>query len=156
MIGEKDRFVRRAEVLGALVRGLSRQDVCGMLAPDVGATASARTWLGEWPRPAEPGMQSVVALGRLGVVETGSVLISEPAADRAACLLAEHLWLLLPEKRLVPTLPAALATAGDLARSGAPYLTFVSGPSRTGDIERVLTIGVHGPAALTILLVDES
>jgi L-lactate dehydrogenase complex protein LldG len=35
------------------------------------------------------------------------------------------------------------------------YLAFITGPSRTADIERVLTIGVHGPARLIIILVDD-
>jgi L-lactate dehydrogenase complex protein LldG len=35
------------------------------------------------------------------------------------------------------------------------YLSFITGPSRTADIERVLTIGAHGPERLIILLVDE-
>lgn len=35
------------------------------------------------------------------------------------------------------------------------YAAFITGPSRTADIERVLTIGVHGPGRLCIILVDE-
>ena len=37
----------------------------------------------------------------------------------------------------------------------ASYLSFITGPSRTSDIERILTIGVHGPARLIIVFVDE-
>jgi L-lactate dehydrogenase complex protein LldG len=35
------------------------------------------------------------------------------------------------------------------------YISFITGPSRTADIERVLTIGVHGPERLIIVVVDE-
>jgi L-lactate dehydrogenase complex protein LldG len=37
---------------------------------------------------------------------------------------------------------------------GHRYVTFASGPSRTSDIERVLTIGVHGPRGLMILALE--
>jgi L-lactate dehydrogenase complex protein LldG len=73
------------------------------------------------------------------------------------------------DKRLVSTLPllhialvstaalvsdlAAVLTRVDPGKSA--YLSFITGPSRTADIERVLTIGVHGPERLIIVLVDD-
>ncbi|MPN43910.1 Lactate utilization protein C [bioreactor metagenome] len=35
------------------------------------------------------------------------------------------------------------------------YISFITGPSRTADIERVLSIGVHGPCRFVIIAVDE-
>jgi L-lactate dehydrogenase complex protein LldG len=73
------------------------------------------------------------------------------------------------DKRLVSTLPTihiALAATASLlpdmpawldvvepANTG--YLSMITGPSRTADIERVLTIGVHGPERLIIVFIDE-
>ena len=37
----------------------------------------------------------------------------------------------------------------------AHYIAMITGPSRTADIERVLTIGVHGPERLVIVFIDQ-
>lgn len=97
--------------------------------------------------------REVITLGRFGVAETGSVLVCEDNAGRAACFLAERLWLLVPEDEIVSTLDEALARMADLVREGAAYMTLMSGPSRTADIERVVTIGVHGPREVVIVVV---
>jgi L-lactate dehydrogenase complex protein LldG len=96
----------------------------------------------------------VIALGRTAVAETGSVLLDEPQADRAACFLAERLWLLVAADAVVPTLEQALQHLQTLIEHGSHHPQLVTGPSRTADIERVLTIGVHGPRALMILVIE--
>jgi L-lactate dehydrogenase complex protein LldG len=40
-------------------------------------------------------------------------------------------------------------------KSAPRYVSFISGASRTADIERVLTIGVHGPQELHLLILDD-
>lgn len=107
------------------------------------------------PATVPPG-PDVVSAGELAVAETGSVLVCEATTDRGACLLADRLWLLVRADQVVPTLDAALARMAELARTGTPYGTFMSGPSRTADIERAVTVGVHGPRALEIVLVGQA
>jgi L-lactate dehydrogenase complex protein LldG len=97
--------------------------------------------------------QDVVVAGEFAVAETGSVLVNEPAEDRGRCFLAERLWVLVPEGALVSSLDEGLQRIGELVKAGATHPVLMSGPSRTADIERVLTIGVHGPRALVILVV---
>lgn len=94
------------------------------------------------------------AVGAFAVVETGSVAVALPRDERGRCLLAERLWLLVAADALVPTLDDALERIGGLVRTGAPYVTLMTGPSRTADIERTLTVGVHGPRELHVVLVD--
>ncbi len=59
---------------------------------------------------------------------------------------------LVSSAAILPDLPALLSRVDP--RNSA-YLSFITGPSRTADIERVLTIGVHGPERLIIVVVDD-
>lgn len=91
--------------------------------------------------------------GLFAVAETGSVAVALPRSERGEALLSERLWLLVPANELVPTLDEGLARIEALVREGRPYVTLMTGPSRTADIERALTVGVHGPRELHVVLI---
>jgi L-lactate dehydrogenase complex protein LldG len=86
------------------------------------------------------------------VAQTGSVLVtSRSAGGRALSVLPPHHVVLARHGQLVPDLTAAFARAREIYRDDWPsMLTFITGPSRTGDIERILVLGAHGPKRLTI------
>ncbi len=88
-----------------------------------------------------------------GVAQTGTLLSDSSSVRRrlASTLPPVHIAL-LPVNRIVNDMATALAQF-DVRRCG--YLAAITGPSRTADIERVLTIGVHGPRRLLILLIQE-
>ena len=87
------------------------------------------------------------------VAQTGSVAVtSRSAGGRALSVLPPHHVVLARRDQLVAGLPEAFALVK--ARYGASYpsmISFITGPSRTGDIERILVLGAHGPRKLTIL-----
>jgi len=93
------------------------------------------------------------ALG--GLADTGSIIVSSGQhRSRAASLLPEtHIALLLAD-RLYPTMQAffAASSAQELIEQ-ASNLVFITGPSRTADIEMIITRGVHGPKRLCVILV---
>jgi L-lactate dehydrogenase complex protein LldG len=89
-----------------------------------------------------------------GLADTGTVVQDATEVQlRLVSTLPEIHVALLRTGTILPNLEALLPHL-DPARS--PYLAFVTGPSRTADIERVLTIGVHGPVRLVILCIDEA
>jgi L-lactate dehydrogenase complex protein LldG len=157
-------FTAKAELLGAAVMRTSNQDTAASLlreaAPGYACTASVAA---RFPRVAAAAARSstepateVVAAAEFAIAETGSVGLNEPTDDRGRCFLAERLWLLVSERALVATLDEGLRQIGELIKQGATHPLLMSGPSRTADIERVLTIGVHGPRALVIVVVGKT
>jgi L-lactate dehydrogenase complex protein LldG len=87
------------------------------------------------------------------VAQTGSVLVtSRSAGGRALSVLPPHHVVLARREQLLSDLPEAF---GLLKARYAPeypsFISFITGPSRTGDIERILVLGAHGPKKLSIL-----
>jgi hypothetical protein len=101
------------------------------------------------------GCQVGVSDCALAVAETGSLLLvgAEPA-DRLVWLLPPRSVLLVETDNVVPSLDEAMAWLQAHTEAGAA--TLVTGPSRTSDVERVLTIGVQGPREVIVVLVDEA
>ena len=154
-------FTAKAELLGAaVIRTSSQETAIGLLSEAAKSYVCTASVAARFPRVAAGATRTtdnvaveVVAPGEFAVAETGSVAVNEPAEDRARCFLAERLWLLVSEGALATTLDEGLRRIGELIRDGAPHPVLMSGPSRTADIERVLTIGVHGPRTLVIVVV---
>jgi len=89
------------------------------------------------------------------VAQTGSVLITNVVAGgRVLSALIPHHIVLATRAQLVPDLAAAFALLREKYGGNYPSLiSFITGPSRTGDIERILVLGAHGPKRLTIFCV---
>ena len=88
------------------------------------------------------------------VAQTGSVLVtSRSTGGRALSVLPPHHLVLARRAQLVPDLGSALAQAKARYSPEWPSMvSFITGPSRTGDIERILVLGAHGPRQLTVFL----
>jgi L-lactate dehydrogenase complex protein LldG len=89
------------------------------------------------------------------VAQTGSVCVTtKSSGGRALSVLPPHHVVIARKSQLLADLTAAYELlAQKYAASGYPsYMGFITGPSRTGDIERILVLGAHGPKRLTVLL----
>lgn len=88
-----------------------------------------------------------------GIADTGTLVQDSTAVEQrlVSTLPLVHVAL-LDSAKLQPDLTSLFSR---IEPRKAAYLAFITGPSRTADIERVLTIGVHGPERLVIVCVDE-
>lgn len=88
------------------------------------------------------------------IAQTGSVLLtSRSGGGRALSVLPPHHVVVARRSQLLADLPAAYELLH--ARYGGDwpsFTTLITGPSRTGDIERILVLGAHGPKELTIFI----
>ncbi|MCA0754726.1 LUD domain-containing protein [Paenibacillus sp. N4] len=89
------------------------------------------------------------------VAYTGSVtVLSAENKGRSVSLLPTVLMIIIPLDRLKTRLGEVLSTFDEAGREHLPAgIHFISGPSRSSDIENDLTIGVHGPGIVYALLV---
>ncbi|MCA9879255.1 MAG: LUD domain-containing protein [Thermomicrobiales bacterium] len=98
-----------------------------------------------------------VGIAHAGIAETGSALMAEPTlADRSVGMLPRAQAIVVPTRALLPSLDDAAPILRALALApGRNMVTLVTGPSRTADIERVLTVGVQGPGRVMVLFADD-
>ncbi len=94
-----------------------------------------------------------------GIAESGTLLlVSAPGRPRMASLLAPVAIVVLRRGQLVRGLGEALAAVraryGDEPLTDHSSIILITGPSRTGDIEMTLTLGVHGPGEIHVVLID--
>jgi len=89
------------------------------------------------------------------VAQTGSILVSSATSGGRALSILPHVHVVVATcDQIVATLADALHAAKERHDGRMPsMLSFITGPSRTGDIERILVLGAHGPKELILILI---
>ena len=97
------------------------------------------------------GNYTAVACGRVAVAENGAVWVPVEGRRRAHLFACQHLVLVVSKSVVVDTMHDAMARVSldDIA-----YGAFVSGPSKTADIEQALVMGAHGAMRATVILTE--
>jgi hypothetical protein len=99
-----------------------------------------------------PGRHAVVVLpGRFAVAENGAVYVdADDLANRTDMVLADELALVVPTTAIVATMHEAVR----LIPAGSCCGWFLSGPSKTADIEQALVVGAQGAKTLLVVFRD--
>lgn len=108
-------------------------------------------------RAAETRDQVGVALPMAAAAETGTLVFrSGPESPTTVAFVPEYLIAILPCSSIVLSYEEALERIGAHGSAGSfpTRIHFVTGPSRTADIEEVLLLGAHGPRKVFILVVN--
>jgi len=85
-----------------------------------------------------------------GIAETGSIILDDAlTSDRLAALSPWVHIAVLPKSQIHPSVPAAIAQLGS-----SRNIIWVTGPSKTADVEGILIEGVHGPGEQIAFLID--
>jgi L-lactate dehydrogenase complex protein LldG len=101
------------------------------------------------------GIDVGLTLAGAGIADTGTLVIDSSDEEiRLATGISEVHVAILPADKIVSTADDLAASLGEAMARPGNFTAFITGASRTADIERVLAIGVHGPLALHILILE--
>ncbi len=96
------------------------------------------------------GTDLAIIKGELGVAENACVWIPQNVKEKALYFISEYLVILLDKNKLVNNMHEAYEK---IEFNEYGFGTFISGPSKTADIEQALVVGAHGAKGVMVLLV---
>jgi L-lactate dehydrogenase complex protein LldF len=159
-----DQFCNESAAIGVKIYRLPEKEVKAKLAELLHEHAVERVCvdaIGEnyvngmpFTRKPDPTVRVGITGALAGIADTGSlVLVGGAGHPLTASLLPDIHIAILRASDLVLTLSDVL---GRPEIQAAPATAIITGPSRTGDIEMALTIGVHGPKEVHVFLIEDS
>lgn len=94
-----------------------------------------------------------VVRGQWGVAENACVWVPQTMKEKALLFISENLVIVLPKKNLVDNMHQTYDRITMDSRYN--FGTFISGPSKTADIEQALVMGAQAARSTTVVLIDE-
>ena len=94
-----------------------------------------------------------IVRGEVGVAENGCVWIPQTMKEKAVLFISEYLVIFLDKKNVVNNMHEAYARIEMDPKYN--FGTFISGPSKTADIEQALVMGAQAARGVTVVLLDD-
>ena len=102
------------------------------------------------------GIEAAFSRAFLGIAGTATLCLDLASEEiRLSTMLAETHFIAVSRENIVLSAEDASPALKERIKEPGSFTAFVSGPSRTADIERVLTIGAHGPLKVCALIMEE-
>ena len=152
----------RITSIGAIVGAFERYLRCYSLTSNILVGVGKMLDLVEWPeswqvdrRPAVVSDRVTVSEAFAGIAETGTlVFLQSPQAPTSHLFLAEDHLVVLDTTKIVKYQEEVWRRLRSEVSKFPRTVNFITGPSKTGDVEQTIEYGAHGPRRLHLLLVD--
>lgn len=95
------------------------------------------------------GTDLAIIQGEVGVAENGCVLIPQNVKQKVLYFITEYLVIILDKNNIVNNMHEAYEK---ISFNDKGFGVFISGPSKTADIEQALVVGAHGAKGVTVIL----
>ncbi len=156
--GTFERITSIGAIVGAFERYLRCYSLTSNILVGVGKMLDLVEWPGSWQvdrRPAVVSDRVTVSEAFAGIAETGTlVFLQSPQAPTSHLFLAEDHLVVLDTTKIVKYQEEVWRRLRSEVSKFPRTVNFITGPSKTGDVEQTIEYGAHGPRRLHLLLVD--
>lgn len=136
-----DDIVRRAYPEAKVIASDLKELTIATLNPDTVADAQSLN-----------GTDVGVVAGEIGVAENGCVWIPQQMKEKSVCFISEYLVIVLSKNGIVNNMHEAYDC---ITMPSTGLGTFISGPSKTADIEQALVMGAQAARGVTVVIREE-
>jgi len=147
-VGGEAILLKKGDDLNEVIKGLYKE--AGTIASDLPEITIATVNPDKVSDPHDlNGTDLAVIKGEIGVAENGCVWIPQNVKERVIYFISEYLIIILNKENIVNTMHEAY---DKLNFNNLGFGVFISGPSKTADIEQALVVGAHGAKGVTVIL----